>query len=340
MYDEDIRHEIAHLARIELHTPNPDGTLWFFKDLLGMYETMREGQSVYLRGYEDPYQWSLKITEGPVARMDHAAMRTSSPQALERRVKAIRDGNLDGQWSDGDYGYGKTFRFSTPDGHEMRLLWEAEKYRAPEELRSKILTRPSKKPLQGIPVKRIDHLNLLAHDVTPVKSAFERYLGMQTRERVVDGTVEHGAWLSSNILGHEIAVMRDGHGAHGRLHHVAFFYGVQQHTVDAAEMFRDYGIPIEAGPDRHGITQGSFLYVFEPGGNRIELFGDPGILELEPDFEMRTWTMDDIDTGTAIGGTNLPRDTYFFYGTPPVDPGAGIDAAQLAAEPTAAGRLD
>ena len=71
-----------------------------------------------------------------------------------------------------------------------------------------------------------------------------------------------------------------------------------------------------------------------------ELFGDPGILELEPDFEMRTWTMDDIDTGTAIGGTNLPRDTYFFYGTPPVDPGAGIDAAQLAAEPTAVGRLD
>jgi hypothetical protein len=59
-------------------------------------------------------------------------------------------------------------------------------------------------------------------------------------------------------------------------------YGIQQHTLDAAEMFRDYDITIEAGPDRHGITQGAFLYVFESGGNRIELFGDPGFLELEP----------------------------------------------------------
>lgn len=321
------RHEIAHFARVELHTPDPDGTLWFFKDLLGMYETRREGQSVYLRGYEDPYQWSLKVTEGPVARMNGAGLRTSSPEALERRARAIQDGNLDCRWSDGDFGYGKTFEFRTPDGHDMSLHWEVEKYRAPEEMRSKILTRASKKPLQGIPVKRIDHLNLLASDVTPVKESLERYLGMQTRERVVDDdNIETGAWMSSNILGHEVAIMRDGHGAHGRLHHVAFFYGVQQHTVDAAEMFRDYDITIEAGPDRHGITQGSFLYVFEPGGNRIELFGDPGFLELEPDFETKTWSMNDIDTGTAIGGTNLPQETYFTYGTPPVAAPTGDDA--------------
>lgn len=83
--------------------------------------------------------------------------------------------------------------------------------------------------------------------------------------------------------------MRDGLGGHGRLHHVAFFYGIGQHNSDAAEMFREYDITIEAGPDRHGITQGAFLYVFEPGRNRFELFGDPGILELEPDFETRTW---------------------------------------------------
>lgn len=324
MTDEPYQHEIAHLARVELHTPNPDGTLWFFKDLLGMYETRREGQSVYLRGYEDPYQWSLKITEGPEARMDHAALRTSSPEALERRIKSLRDGNQGGQWSDGDFGYGKTYEFKTPDGHDMRLLWEVEKYKAPPELQSKILSRASKKPLQGLPVKRIDHLNLLANDVSPVRQSFERHLGLRTRERVVDGEVEAGAWMSSSLLSHDVAIMRDARGARGRLHHVAFYYGVQQHTSDAAEMFRDYDITIEAGPDRHGITQSSFLYVFEPGGNRIELFGDPGFLVLEPDFETRTWTMADIDTGTAIGGTNLPAETYFVYGTPPVGPSPDI----------------
>ena len=94
--------------------------------------------------------------------------------------------------------------------------------------------------------------------------------------------------------------------------------GAAQRNTDAAELCREYGIQIEAGPDVHGITQGAFLYVFEPGDNRIELFGNSGILELEPDFETVTWDLADFDTGLAIGGATLPAETYFVYGTPPV----------------------
>jgi len=316
MSEASPRHEIAHLARVELLSPRPQETLDFFTKLLGMYVTRQDGQSVYLRGYEDPYQWSLKITESPKAGMGHAALRASSADALERRVKSLQGGNLDGTWSENEYGYGKTFAFQSPDGHDLAVLWEAEKYVAPEELRSKILTRASKKPLQGVPVRRIDHLNLMSSDVSAVKNSFERHLGFHTTERVVDGNVEIGAWMSSNILGHEVACLRDSTGGHGKLHHVAFYYGNGQHNTDAAEMFREYDIRIEAGPDRHGITQGQFLYVFEPGGNRIELFGEPGFLHLEPDAETKTWLMSDIDTGLAIGGAKLPWETYFTYGTP------------------------
>ncbi len=316
MSENPARFEIAHLARVELLSPKPQETEDFFTRFLGMYVTQREGQSVYLRAYEDPYQWSLKITESPQAGMDHFAMRTHSAEALERRDKSLNDANVDRAWQDGDFGYGKTLKYQTPDGHNVSLVWEAEKYVAPPELRSKILTRPSKKPLQGIPVKRIDHLNLMASDVTPVKESFERHLGFQTTERVVDGDVEIGAWMSSNLLAHEVACMRDLTGGRGKLHHVAFYYGNMQSNVDAAEMFRDYDIRIEAGPDVHGITQGQFLYVFEPGGNRIELFGSAGFMHLDPDASTKTWEMSDIDTGLAIGGAQLPWETYFTYGTP------------------------
>lgn len=285
MVDPMMQHDIAHLARVELFTPDPDGTLWFFTELLGMYQTKQDGQSAYLRAYEDPYQWSIKITEAPQPGMGHAALRARSPEALERRAMALKNSNLTGQWSDGDFGYGKTYEFQSPDGHNLSLVWEAEKYQAPPELQSKILTRPSKRPLRGLPVKRIDHLNLMASDVTPVKESMERDLGFRTRERVVDGQVEVGAWMSTNLLGHEVACMRDTLGERGKFHHLAMFYGVPQHNIDAAEMFREYDIEIEAGPDKHGITQGSFLYVFEPGGNRIELFGDTGYLHLDPDDE-------------------------------------------------------
>lgn len=317
MTEHSPAHEIAQLARVELLSPKPQETEDFFTRLLGMYVTHREGQSVYLRGYEDPYQWSIKVTESDHAGMRHAALRTSSAEALERRVASLRnDVTTDGVWHEDEFGFGKNFRYQTPDGHAIDLVWEADLYKAPAELESKILSRPSKKPLQGLPVKRIDHLNLLASDVTPVKESFMRHLGLRTTERVVDGEVEVGAWLSTNILAHEVACMRDMEGRRGRLHHVAMFYGNPQHLADAAEMFREYDIEIEAGPDVHGITQGQFLYVFEPGGNRIELFGTPGFLYLQPDCEVKTWQMSDIDTGLAIGGTNLPWETYFTYGTP------------------------
>lgn len=310
-------HEIAHLARVELLSPKPAETEAFFTNLLGMYVSHREGQSVYLRGYEDPYQWSVKVTEAAQAGMGHAALRTSSPEALDRRVASLQaDTAVESKWHEDEYGYGKNFRYQTPDGHNFDLVWEVEHYVAPKEHQSKILTRLSKKPLQGLPVKRIDHLNLMASDVTAVKDSFMRHLGFRTTERVVDGEVEIGAWMSSNILGHEVACMRDMQGNRGRLHHLAMFYGNAQHLKDAAEMFREYDIEIEAGPDTHGITQGQFLYVFEPGGNRIELFGEPGFLHLQPDCQTKTWQMSDIDTGLAIGGAKLPWETYFTYGTP------------------------
>lgn len=344
MTDPSARFDIAHLARAELSTPTPQETLDFFTKFLGMYVTGREGQSVYLRGYEDPYPWSLKVTEAAEAGMGHAALRASSPEALERRVASLKQGNVEGSWSEDEPGYGKTFRFQSPDGHNLQLLWEAEKYVAPAELRSKILSRPSKKPLTGIPVKRIDHLNLMSSDVSAVKNAFERHLGFRTTERVVDGEVEIGAWMSSNLLGHEVACMRDMTGGRGKLHHLAFYYGTGQHLADAVEMFRDYDIRIEAGPDKHGITQGQFLYVFEPGGNRIELFGEAGYLHLDPDAQTKTWQMSDIDTGLAVGGAALPWETYFTYGTPSplaldqhiekfshFGPGAPVDDPQVAA---------
>jgi catechol 2,3-dioxygenase len=40
-----MKHLISQLAHVEILTPKPDGTLWYFKDLLGLEETERQGQS-------------------------------------------------------------------------------------------------------------------------------------------------------------------------------------------------------------------------------------------------------------------------------------------------------
>ena len=334
----DARFDLAHMAHAELYTPDLDGSLWFFTQLLGMRETARHEGSVYLRCYEDPYHHSLKLTERDQPGLGNVGWRTTSADALERRAAALDEAGLGKGWTKGDLGVGRTFAFQSPDGHPMELVWDVEKYTAPTELQSRILTRRSRRPLQGLPPRRLDHINLMASDVTEQKELFEKTLGFGTRERVVDvagGGTEIGAWMSVNVLGHEVAIMRDSTGSKGRLHHLAFWYGVPQHNTDAAELCREYGIQIEAGPDVHGITQGAFLYVFEPGGNRIELFGNSGILQFEPDYETRAWDLQEFATGAglAVGGTTMPPE-FLLYGTPPTPDQVDmvVPLPQLAAE--------
>ena len=87
-------HEIAHISHAELLTPKPEESLRFFVDVLGMEIESREGQSVFLRGWGDYQRYCLKLTESDTSGMAHMALRTWSPEALERRVAAVEAAGL------------------------------------------------------------------------------------------------------------------------------------------------------------------------------------------------------------------------------------------------------
>ena len=335
MTDKEPVFDVAQLTHAEIHSPEVDESVAFFTDLLGMSVTERDGSSVYLRAYEDHYHHSLKITERDTAGLAQMGWRASSAQAFERRVKAIEATGLGRGYVENEKGYGRAYEFTTPDGHVQRLLWDVEYYEAPPEERSALLSRPQRRPLQGVPVRRLDHVNLMAENVTTTSAFYQEALGMRVRENILvaDGAVEVGAWLSSSAMVHEVAVMKDDTGSKGRLHHVAFWYGYPQHLTDIADVCRERDIVIETGPGKHGITQAMFLYVFEPGGNRIELFGDAGYLIFDPTWKTRTWTEETLEKGIIWVGSSLPQE-FFLYGTPPVDvPTPTEDTADDAAEP-------
>ena len=108
-----------------------DRSLAFWRDLLGLEETERSAQSAYLRGYEEQYHHSLKVTVAPRAGLGHVAWRARSPQALERRVAAIEATGLGRGWTIGDVGHGRAYKFETPEGHRMELLWDVDYVTAP-----------------------------------------------------------------------------------------------------------------------------------------------------------------------------------------------------------------
>ncbi len=312
---------VAQLAHVELFSPKPDETLWFFKELLGMEETDRSGQSVYLRAYEDFYHHSLKITESKEAGLGHVGWRTSSAEILSIGAEEIEKTGLGIGWSEGDLGHGSAYQFTTPDGHHMEIFWDVEYYQAPPEKASLLRSRPQRRPLRGIPVKRIDHINLFTSDVVANEKFVMDQLGFNLREtKIGKEKTKVGSWLSVSALVHELALSRDLTGAKGRLHHLAFWYGYPQNLYDLADACPDYGIQIEVAPGKHGASQANFLYVLEPGGNRIELFGDVGYLIFDPNWEPIVWDVaekSDMVTSSIWFGPQYPE-TFFQYGTPDV----------------------
>jgi catechol 2,3-dioxygenase len=124
-------HEVAHLGHIELLTPEPSQSLWFFTDVLGLTENGRDGNSVYLRTWDDYEHHTVKLTAHDTSGIRRVGLRASSQAALEARVRAIEAAGLGIGWKDGDPGIGPTYLFRDPDGHELELYWETEWYQPP-----------------------------------------------------------------------------------------------------------------------------------------------------------------------------------------------------------------
>ena len=289
--------DLAHLSHLEMLTPKPEECLRFFIDVMGLTESGRQGDSVYLRGWDDYEHHTLKLTTAKKPGMGHMAFRTRSPQALERRV---------------------AFRCEDPDGHVIELYYETEWYAAPPELRPALKNQAQRFPARGINVRRLDHLNCLAADIRANRVFFEDYLGCRLTEQIVmnDGT-EAGMWMTVTNKSYDFAYTRDHTGAKGRFHHLTYAVDSREDVLRAADIFLEAGVPIESGPHKHAVQQTFFLYVYEPGGNRVEVCNAGARLILAPDWKTIVWTEEERKKGQAWGMKTV--ESFHTYGTPPVE---------------------
>ena len=114
-------YDIAHLGHVEMLTDKPDESLNFFVNVLGLTESGRAADSVYLRGWDDYEFHTLKLTASETTGVAHIGYRAASQQALERRVAAIEAMGCGIGWDNGDLGHGPAYRFTDPDGHIFEI---------------------------------------------------------------------------------------------------------------------------------------------------------------------------------------------------------------------------
>jgi catechol 2,3-dioxygenase len=292
---------LSQLAHVELISPKPEETVRWMVDVLGLEETMRAGQSAYLRGWAEWLHSSLIITEGPEPAVAHIAWRTYGPDDPETIAR-----RMDGQenaigWVDSSVGHGRAFRYRAPLGrHVHEVFWETELYQAPpEKAEPHFQNRPQRFSERGASARYIDHVTIATPSIDQ-DIAFYRTLGQRHTAQI---SPEPGFNAFSTVTcnairsGHDLGLVPDFSGATGRANHIAYRVDQRLDVERAAEVFMAHGTPIEFGPGIHGLDEITYLYVREPGGFRIEI-NSGGWTNTMPDWKATDWRPEQ-------GGTTL-----------------------------------
>ncbi|MEV4346817.1 VOC family protein [Actinoplanes sp. NPDC049596] len=312
-HDPDRRRDIAHAGPVELRTAVLEESRDFFVDVMGLREVRRDADSIYLHTWDDYQSWTIRLVRNPQAGIGRTYLRAASPQALHR----LRDALGAGTSVKDVPGLGEVFLFEDPDGHEMGLYWDVDWYEPDGSDKPALKNQAARYPGRGANLRRLDHVNYLTANVPETSTFLSETLGARCTEQIVkdDGSPQ-AVWYSLGNKTYDLVYTEDWTGSRGRLHHIAFATDTREEILRAADVCLDAGVHIETGPHKHAIQQTFFLYVWEPGGNRIEICNAGARLILAPDWRTISWTREERAKGQAWGLKTI--DTFHTHGTPVV----------------------
>ena len=285
---------IYRVGFTELQVPDLELAAAYYTEVLGLREVEREGDAVYLKGWDEHDHHSVVLKYAPRHGLEQFGWKVERLDDLEHFEKAAeRWGCKVERLAEGEIkAAGPAIRFETPSGHRCVLY-----YRMRQVGNGLPKTNPPPMPLDlvGIAPKSLDHCLLLAEDVGEAGRFFREVLGFRLTEQILSGEGHQlAAFLERSHTSHDVAFVK---GTNGGLHHVSFWLDNISDVYRAADILSINGVEIEIGPTRHGISRGQTVYFFDPSGNRNEVF--TGGYYVDPvEWEPITWTEDEF--GRAI----------------------------------------
>ena len=293
-----IDFNITRMGYIEFLVTDLERARDFYVDVIGLYETERDAEHVYLRAIEDREHHCIVLCKAPQPGVSHFAFKVECEEdldrlhakftALKRPIRWMADNQRTAQ--------GRTLLVQDP--LDFAVAFYAQMASAPWLLQKYHLHR------HGCPT-RLDHVNVLTPDAHRGYEWYCNDLGFRPAEITEGEAPEHriwASWLYRKATVHDIAVMN---GPGPRVHHAGISLMDPMGVIRACDALAGAGYAdnIERGPARHGISNALFVYIRDPDGNRFELYtGD--YLTTDRNAEPLRWSLD-----------NPRRQTY--WGPPP-----------------------
>ncbi len=285
---------ILRLSHAEVRVPDLELAHAYYAEVVGLVETAREPDRVFMKGWDEHQHHSLILTAAPTYGLETLGFKVDSLASLDQLEAAIADDGIHSdRFEPGDLGpgSGKVVRFTAPSNHTIDLVYGMEQVGNGLPLLNPPIAPPD---LVGMHPPRIDHIFLMCEDVDGICEFFRKVLGFRLTEQIManDGH-QLAVFLERSHSSHDIAFIT---GPNGAFHHVAFYVDDWNDLRAGADTCAYHGVRVDAGPTRHGATRGCGLYFFDPAGNRNELF--TGGYWFDPDDEPTTWT--EAEMGRAI----------------------------------------
>jgi 3,4-dihydroxyphenylacetate 2,3-dioxygenase len=304
--------DIVRAAFVELHVRDLAAAERFYSELLGMIVSVRSGDAVYLRGWEERQHHSLILRRAEQPAAGRLGFRVRSEDDLDRLAGHFAD--RPARWIDAgaDPGMGRSLRVWDPLGYPLEFFCSIDQFE----------TRHQRFDLhRGAPLLRFDHLNLHCPDV---ETAFRFWLslGFRCSEYIStdddDSADEQltGAWLLRKPTVHDIALTA---GTGPRLHHFAYWVSEPACVLRACDQLAGarQSHVIERGPGRHGVSNAFFVYLRDPDGHRIELYSCDYYTG-DPDHRPLRWSVSDPRC-RSFWGTQAPG-SWYDESSPVLDP--------------------
>lgn len=285
---------ILRLGFVEIRETDLEAARKHYVEVMGLQETARTDDAIYLKGWDEYDHHSVVLRKSDRAGLEKMAFKVHTYEDLDRLEKQlVQYGATVTRVSKGEnFKVGEGVRFKLPSGHTTELFVDIE-------YKGKALPQINPKPwpegIKGVGAPRIDHLLITTQRPQETVDFLMKALNFYMSEKVVENEhseVPVAAWLFRSNTPHDIAVIL---GPDEKLHHFAFWLDEWTDIRKAADVFSQHDVPVDVGPERHGITRGQTIYYFDPSGNRNEVY--TGGYIAYPDMPVVKWTVDQLARG-------------------------------------------
>jgi catechol 2,3-dioxygenase len=241
-------YRISRLGHVEVRSIDLDRDVDYYLNVIGLHQTGREGNTVYLKGWDERHAYSFSLTQAERPGMVRMAFRTVDPEDLDYYEKRLQTYGVKYDVIPEDYRRGRALRFQAPSGHTVELYYAMD-YTG--NLLPTVNPAPWPEGLKGIAPPRLDHTLVTAPDPATAIRFFQEVLEFRASEVLVqpDGT-PIAAWLWQRPAPHDLAIVPGGAGG---FHHAAFTIDSPEAIFRAADILARHNVRIDLGPGRHGI---------------------------------------------------------------------------------------